>query len=248
MRKWRAPTMIVTMSDRARLGDLIRWTRSRLGRARPRGADWHRKGVGGRWDELGELQFRFLVDHGMRPDHTLLDVGCGSLRGGVRAIAYLEAENYVGIEKEASLLHAGRDVELLRAGVTGKRPRLHVTSNFDLTWLDPGFSFDFALAQSVFTHLRPGLITECLQRVLPRLKPNGVFFATFFESEDGRDVKGPAHGWRADELQHPRYTLDTLTRLAHDAGGAVEYLGDWGHPRDQRMLAIRSTEESSDST
>lgn len=248
MRKLRAEPMIVTMSERARLGDLLRWTRARLGRSRPRGTDWHRQGVGGRWEELGELQFRFLVERGLLPEHTLLDVGCGSLRGGVHAIAYLESGHYVGIEKEASLLDAGRDIELPRAGLTGKRPQLHVTGHFDLDWLDPEVAFDFALAQSVFTHLRPGLIDECLRRVLPRLKPDGVFFATFFESEDGRDFAGPSHGWRIDELQHPRYTLDTLRRLAHDAGGAVEYIGGWGHPLDQRMLAIRSVQENSDST
>ena len=37
----------------------------------------HRDYVGGRWEELGRLQFDFLCDHGLRPEHVLLDVACG---------------------------------------------------------------------------------------------------------------------------------------------------------------------------
>ena len=240
--------MIVAMSARARAGDAWRWVKARLGLARPRGVDWHRRGVGGRWDEMGELQFRFLVDRGLLPHHRLLDVGCGSLRGGVRAIAYLEPGHYVGIEKEASLLEAGRTIELRRHGVEDRDPLLHVTGSFDLQWLPPEIRFDFALAQSVFTHLRPGLITACLRSVLPRLTRDGVFFATFFESLDGRDVLGPSHGWREDELQHPRFTRATLERLANEVGATVEYIGDWGHPRDQRMLAFRRAPETAHSS
>jgi SAM-dependent methyltransferase len=199
--------------------------------------------VGGRWDELGALQFDFLRARGLEPHHRLLDVGCGSLRGGVHAIAYLEPGHYVGIEKERALLDAGRNVELPRAGLVQARPLLHVTGDFDLTWLEPAVRFDFALAQSVFTHLRPGLIDRCVRSVLPRLAPGGAFYATFFESTDGEDWLGPSHGWREDELQHPRYTVDTLTRLAIGAGGALEYIGAWGHPRDQRMVVIRAAGE-----
>jgi len=245
MREGRARPMIVTMSPRARLGDLLRWTKARLGVARPSGEQWHRAGVGGRWDVLGPLQFDFLVSRGMRPEHRLLDVGCGSLRGGVHAIAYLEPGHYYGIEKEASLLRAGRDIELPGHGIAGRTPHLHVTGEFDLGWVPPSIRFDFALAQSVFTHLRPGLIAQCLASVLPRLTADGVFFATFFESE--QDRLGPRHGWRDDELQHPTYRVDTLAALAKEAGGTLEYIGPWGHPRDQRMLAIRPQSESAHS-
>src|SRR4051794_24004227 len=44
----------------------------------------HRRRVGGRWQELGSLQLDFMVAQGLQPQHRLLDVGCGALRGGVR--------------------------------------------------------------------------------------------------------------------------------------------------------------------
>jgi hypothetical protein len=43
----------------------------------------HRDLVGGLWEELGRLQFEFLVGAGLRPEMRLLDIGCGCPRGGV---------------------------------------------------------------------------------------------------------------------------------------------------------------------
>lgn len=42
----------------------------------------HRIAVGGMWDEIGKLQFEFMVKQGLKPHHKFLDIGCGSLRGG----------------------------------------------------------------------------------------------------------------------------------------------------------------------
>ena len=38
----------------------------------------HRDMVGGMWDEIGRLQFEFLRARGLKPNHRLLDIGCGS--------------------------------------------------------------------------------------------------------------------------------------------------------------------------
>src|SRR3979409_2149502 len=70
------------------------------GRLEALGLD-HRAAVGGRWEEIGELQFQFLRTHGLEPQHRLLDIGCGSLRGGVRFVSYLDPGNYFGIDISA---------------------------------------------------------------------------------------------------------------------------------------------------
>ena len=49
----------------------------------------HRTYVGGLWDELGLLQFQFLLEMGLKPSDCLFDIGCGSLRGGRHFIKYL---------------------------------------------------------------------------------------------------------------------------------------------------------------
>ena len=78
------------------------------------GDDWHRLGVGGMWEEIGKLQYELVVREGLLPRHKLLDVGCGSLRGGVHFIRYLDSGNYYGMDKNEKLLSAGHDVELPR--------------------------------------------------------------------------------------------------------------------------------------
>jgi len=72
----------------------------------------HREYIGGLWDEVGSLQFNFLCAQGLRPEHRLLDIACGSLRLGVRAIPYLETGHYLGLDKESGLVAAGLENEL----------------------------------------------------------------------------------------------------------------------------------------
>ena len=146
--------------------------------------DWHRKAIGLPWAELGQLQFDFLVGRGLKPEHYLLDVGCGPLRAGVHFIRYLEAGHYYGIDLHAELLAAGRDVELPRHGLVDKRPVLTVMADFDFRKLDR--QFDFALAQSVFTHLPLNDIIRCLMRMEEALAPGGQFYATIYENAKGK--------------------------------------------------------------
>src|SRR5207248_6045542 len=47
---------------------------------------------------LGRYVFEFLVESGCRPDHRVLDFGCGALRAGVHVIPYLNAGNYFGVD------------------------------------------------------------------------------------------------------------------------------------------------------
>ncbi len=51
-----------------------------------------------RWLALGEMQFAYLKEHGLRPEMRMLDIGCGNLRAGWRFIEYLDSGNYYGID------------------------------------------------------------------------------------------------------------------------------------------------------
>ncbi len=42
-----------------------------------------------------------------------------------------------------------------------------------------------------------------------------------------------AHDWG-----HFQYVRADIEQLARDEGWNVEYIGDWGHPRNQRMLRL----------
>ena len=81
----------------------------RLGKHLDVGARHHRAWVGSpdNYDLSSALQFSLLTSLGLRENHTLLDIGCGSLRGGRLALMYLLPEHYYGIEPEQWLIDEG---------------------------------------------------------------------------------------------------------------------------------------------
>lgn len=189
----------------------------------------HREYVGGKWDEIGQLQFDFLVSNGLKPHHYLLDIACGSLRLGVKAIPYLERGHYLGIEKERSLIDLGIKQELGRELFEEKAPVLIADGAFDFTPFDD--RPDFAIAQSLFTHLTPNLINLCFANLRPIVKPETRFFATYFLGECGG--RNPSvshdHGYFA-------YSVQEMLEFGTANGFAADYIGNWNHPRGQVMV------------
>jgi SAM-dependent methyltransferase len=214
----------------------IRRVARRIGGARASGDDWHRRAVGGMWEELGKLQFEFLVGEGLSPEHLLLDIGCGSLRGGVHFIRYLEPGHYVGVEQSPELLAAGRS-ELERAGIIGKRPTLVADATFSFGELDQ--SFDFALAQSVFTHLTFNAILRCVAEAGRVLRPDGRFFATFFASPGPRLRVEPAviDGSNVYLDRDPYYYDPAVFSWMCDGSDLeCEHRKEWGHPSSHMLV------------
>jgi hypothetical protein len=192
----------------------------------------HREYVGGKWDEIGRLQFDFLVARGLRPHHTLLDIACGSLRAGVHFIPYLEPGRYLGIDKEPDLIRAGREQELTPELRESKRPNLIVDGEFAFERF--GVRPDVALAQSLFTHLPPELIAKCFRNLRTVIANDGAFYATYFESNiDAPNPEAP-HDWGRFA-----YTRAQMERFGTGAGWRFEYIGDWRHPRGQIMTCYR---------
>lgn len=203
---------------------------------------WHRRNVGDFWETMGEHQREFLVGEGLKPDHWFLDVGCGGLRGGLEFIRYLEPGHYHGIDKEAGMI-AAAGVELERAGLSHKSPVLLREEHFDLGRL--GRTFDFVMAQSVFTHLPINDILICLANVDHVLAPGGRFYATFFNSTGGRFAEPIDHKVRTGGVltSYPdrdpyHYDVDMFEWMCRDLSIDVTYIGDWNHPREQEMLVF----------
>lgn len=205
----------------------------------------HRKFVGGLWEEIGALQFEFLRQHGLRPDHSLLDVGCGALRCGLPIIEYLEPGNYCGVDLNASLIEAGR-YELAQKNLSTKNPQLLVSDKFELDSF--GRSFDFIIAQSLFTHLNSSLIVRCLTEVANVLKPNGNCYATFFiapaPAHLGQITHQPGGVVTNFDSDPFHYAFEEISRCARESGLSAELLGDWGHPRAQQMVRFSLSPKS----
>jgi SAM-dependent methyltransferase len=189
----------------------------------------HREYVGGLWDAVGRLQFDFLVGHGLRPDHSCLDIGCGALRAGVHLIPYLDPGRYCGIEKHAGLLQAALEVEISRAVVAQRRPRFVVSTAFEFERF--GTTFDCALAHSLFTHLTADGVMLCLRHLRSSIAADGVCWATFLECEHPRQNPTVSHDHGRFE-----YTRAQMVGFGAETGWSMDYVGDWGHPRGQVMV------------
>ena len=197
----------------------------------------HRAYIGGLWDELGSMQLSFMRSQGLLPHHKLLDIGCGSLRGGVKFIEYLEPKHYFGHDINPHLIKKGRDLELndeLRSKVSDD----NFTHNANFIPEFPVNAFDYGIAFSLFTHMPIERVKECLTSLRPKFF-NGQFFATFFVVEEPQfDTEvGQKMGIITKPNDDPyHYTLKMLERVANETGWKFQFIGDFGHPRNQQMV------------
>jgi hypothetical protein len=173
------------------------------------------------WQEKRDFQVEFLQAHGLQPSNTLVDIGCGVLRGGVPLIEYLDAGNYAGVDVRPEIEPEAR-AELAEHQLVGKSPALVFGSRLADTHL--GRQFDVAWAFSVLFHLTDEHLTECFAFVREHLTPTGVFYANVNLGENDPDQ------W----LEFPELwrTLEEYQARAGSVGlgakdlGTLEALGD----------------------
>lgn len=201
----------------------------------------HREIVGGMWDDIGRLQFEVLRHHGLLPEHRLVDIGCGCLRGGVHFVRYLAPGNYYGVDLNQSLLDAGYDIELRQLGLQDRLPRQNLlcSSHFEFDRFTT--KFDVALALSVFTHLPLNSIRTCLERLSTAMVRGGRFFASFSVVPDDRPAwpewdqgKGGVITYGDRDPYH--YRIADMEYAALSQPWRTVYFGHFAHPRNQMIM------------
>ncbi len=189
-------------------------------------------------DEEGEWVFDFLMAQGLRPDHYVIDVGCGRLNAAARLLPYMVQSHYWGFEQNLELYLGGAQSELPKAGVSPERGHFVVNEEFDLS--DVPHTFDFAIASALLRRLPLGMVARCFASVIRKLSPDGRFYVTWaepgpeaFEPREQSDGTTTSADW-------PPYHHDfnLLARLAELAGGRAERLPDSHHPRGESLLVI----------
>ena len=176
------------------------------------------------WDEIGDLQFRFLKARGLQPDHGLVALGCGALAGGVRFIRYLAPGSYYGIDRHIEAIVYNVALELGLDLFREKMPRFAVSESFDSTKFDQKFTY--AIAQSgVFSAKE---IFTCLTQVYIAGKPGCRFYVTFFESAIGNSVPHARNPLRRDRN-------DELRMLGSMGGWQLANVAEWDHSSGLRM-------------
>ena len=198
--------------------------------------DFHRAYVGpaGEYDFAAAWQFNLLtLVFGLREYHHLLEIGCGSLRAGRLFIPYLLRDHYCGLEPNEWLVRDGIDKEVGADLVRLKRPLFRSDDDFSLSRF--GRTFDFVLAQSVFSHTAKSQIASCLVEARRVLKPDGLLVATFLEGQ--QDYGGDA--WVYPDCVE--FTWNTMVQLAADRGLGCRPL-DWGNPNGQKWVIFHHAE------
>ena len=197
----------------------------------------HRTFIGGIWGTHGERQLTYLRSQGLLPHHRMVDIGCGPFRAGRHFIDYLEPGHYYGVEANHSLVQAGYDVELSDAQ-RARLPLANLRAN-DRFDVDFGVPFDYAIAQSVFTHVSLNHIRLCLHRLAPSMREGGSFYATFFMRPASTPIDLVVPSKRDKPFFNEKNVFwhysDDLRWAASFGPWDYEYLGDWGHPAGQKM-------------
>ena len=178
----------------------------------------------GFWDQLQRYQLQAATHLGLRQHHTLLDIGCGPLQGGIAFIRYLEPGRYVGVDYHPAAIETGHE-EVSRQRLTGKNPRLLVSHSFGDDQLAAS-SVDFIWMSQVLCYFDERTMHQLFEMVGRRLRHTGVMAG---------DILGPAsdRSFLRDPLP-PVHTPESLDALAQDHGLRVVAQGtlaDFGYPK-----------------
>ena len=149
--------------------------------------------VGGEFEATGILERQLLIQHGLRPDDSLVDVGCGSGRLAKALGEYLVGA-YLGIDVVPEL------IEYARGLVTRPDWRFELAEGFRIP--EPDGQTDVVCFFSVFTHLLHEHSYLYLQEAKRVLKPGGTVVLSFLEFSNSihwavfeqavRDASGPS--------------------------------------------------------
>lgn len=176
------------------------------------------------YDLTAASTFNLLTLLGLRQQHRLVDVGCGSLRTGRLLIPYLNAGNYLGIEPNEWLVRDGISHELGQGIFDAKQPRFLYTA--EPAVLDREPPSHFALANSIFSHAALPQIRQWLDHLAPHLTSYGALVATYVagaEDHAGLEWVYPAC---------VTYRTETMRALAESTGFHFTTL-PWRHLHGQ---------------
>jgi len=187
------------------------------------------------WEYIGKLQLLKLVEAGLKPEHKLLDIGCGMLRGAEWFIPYLSDGNYYGVDQSIESIDKGKARIVNRGGQVEKSTFL-VNEDFTFSF---DTKFDYIIAQSLFPHLSKTQIKKCLEAVKRVLSDEGKFFASLFCGEGKVLVWTQGRKTKTYDGQDPyHYRYEDIEALAAEVGLYSELQKDWGHPRGQSLITF----------
>ena len=180
------------------------------------------RGVGaGDFRAVGEqLADQLVRAGGLRPEHRVLDIGCGSGRLALPLTRYLRGGSYAGFDIDADMIawcrraiearHPNFEFDVVDVANTHYNPSGALSAD-RVRFPYAAAEFDLAVATSLFTHLLPSSLENYVAEAARALAPGGTLFATFCLVDD-EVLELVARGAAAVDLRH---------RVRDEAG--VEY-------------------------
>jgi len=183
---------------------------------------------------IGAKQFCILVNEGLREQHYLLDIGCGSIRGGKFFISYLQEGHYFGLEPNSDLVNDGITKELTEYYVlVQKKAHFWFDGSFSLlSFPNKPLVFDFILAQSIFSHTSRAQTEKCVRQARLLMNKGSKFLGTWFNGPHNWEKEG----WKPGSVVTRPQTY--LAKVAEDNGLSFTRL-QYKHPSGQTWFRMR---------
>jgi len=128
--------------------------------------------VGGNFTAFGKLEYYLLVQNGLKKNHTVIDVGCGSGRLAYELRNFLTGK-YIGIDVVKDLYKYAESICDRPDWTFYEAPGLQIPEKDDVA--------DFVCFFSVFTHLLHEESYKYLEEAKRVVKPNGKIVVSFLD-------------------------------------------------------------------
>jgi SAM-dependent methyltransferase len=183
------------------------------------------RAVGGQFEIIGRIEKQLLVQSGLKPDHRVVDVGCGSGR------LALALRDYLGTEGG----YSGTDVvpELLDYARARCPASWRFTVVEDLNIPAESQSADFVCFFSVLTHLQQHESYVYLMEAQRILRPGGKIAFSWLQYPQNWDVfEATVNAERAGTLVHLNefLSVDAIKAWADHLGMDVEQIRSGDEP------------------
>jgi SAM-dependent methyltransferase len=179
----------------------------------------------GYWKKLRAYQLNALQLNGLKPEHKLLDFGCGPLQGGIAFIKYLNKNCYYGVDiRKQQIDNAHKQITKFK--LESKKPTMILSDNFGENELKD-IKFDYVWASQLLYYFDNKNFMDLLTFISDHLNQEGKFIF---------DILGPENRDNnyAKENRMIYHNIDKLESMAASANLQKKTLGrilDFGYPK-----------------
>jgi hypothetical protein len=182
------------------------------------------------FDSAGREQLTVLLEHELTFASTVLDIGCGPLRGGRWIMPLLDRGHYCGLEPQRQLVERGLRDSLAPGIADLKAPRFDHNDRFDFSVF--GTRFTHFLARSIWTHAGKPQMETMLDGFAAHGSDDAVLLASFIPASSAAGLPRPvARAWRRFVAHpiRPDYTAERWVgrSLESEEPGMVAHRFDW---------------------